>query len=93
MSFPTYQGDKAYVLLQSVNGGCTIEVSRRLDLFSIEVLEKAWFQIPPPRKSVLDVSGVKEFTTVSSRGSWPSATVLTTNQFTLRRRTNGISLN
>jgi hypothetical protein len=62
MSLPTYQGDKVHVLLQSVNGGCTIEVPHRLDLFSIEVLEKAWFRIPQPRKIVLDVSDVKEFT-------------------------------
>jgi anti-anti-sigma factor len=62
MRLPTYQDDDVRLSVQWLGGGCTIGAPRRLDLFSVEVLEKAWFLIPEPRRIVLDVSAIEEFT-------------------------------
>jgi len=59
MRLGTYQGEWIRVTMSTP---CAIGVPRRLDLFSVEVLEKAWSLIPKPRRIVLDVSNVEEYT-------------------------------
>ena len=64
MGFPTYRQERVALYLGAKS---TITVGKQLDLFTFDVIDLAWQLVPAPRRVLIDVAGITEYSDIGLR--------------------------